>query len=48
MKNNQQSSPTKLATLIGLLNGILLPKLFWPIVRKICSGDREKNLKLGG
>ena len=21
-------------------NGILLPKLFWPTVRKICSGDR--------
>ena len=24
-------------------NGILLPKLFWPTVRKIC--DREKLLK---
>ena len=23
-------------------NGILLPKLFWPTVRKICSSDREK------
>ena len=22
--------------------GILLPKLFWPTVRKICSSDREK------
>ena len=27
------------------LNGILLPKLFWPTVRKNCSSDREKLLK---
>ena len=26
-------------------NGILLPKLFWPTVRKNCSSDREKPLK---
>ena len=26
-------------------NGILLPKLFWPTVRKKCSSDREKHLK---
>ena len=26
-------------------NGILLPKLFWPTVRKNCSTDREKLLK---
>ena len=26
-------------------NGILLPKLFWPKVRKNCSSDREKLLK---
>ena len=25
--------------------GILLPKLFWPTVRKICSSDQEKLLK---
>ena len=25
--------------------GILLPKLFWPTVRKYCSSDREKLLK---
>ena len=25
--------------------GILLPKLFWPTVRKNCSSDREKCLK---
>ena len=28
-----------------LSNGILLPKLFWPTVRKNCSSDREKLLK---
>ena len=27
-------------------NGILLPKLFWPAVRRNCSSDREKLLKL--
>ena len=26
-------------------NGILLPKLFWPTVKKKCSSDREKLLK---
>ena len=26
-------------------NGILLPNLFWPTVRKTCSGDQEKLLK---
>ena len=26
-------------------NGILLPKLFWPTVRKKCSPDWKKNLK---
>ena len=26
-------------------HGILLPKSFWPTVRKNCSGDREKLLK---
>ena len=28
-----------------LINGILLPKLFWSTVRKNCSSDREKLLK---
>ena len=28
-----------------LINGILLPKLFWPTVRKKCSSDWEKLLK---
>ena len=26
-------------------NGILLPKLFWPTVRKNCSSDQEKLWK---
>ena len=26
-------------------NGILLPKLFWPTMRKNCSSDWEKLLK---
>ena len=26
-------------------NGILLPKLFWPTMRKNCSSDWEKVLK---
>ena len=26
-------------------NGILLPKLFWPTVRKNCCSDRENVLK---
>ena len=26
-------------------NGILLPNLFWPTVRKKCSSDREKLLE---
>ena len=31
-------------------NGILLPKLFWPTVRKKCYSGREKllNFKAGG
>ena len=28
-----------------ICSGILLPKLFWPTVRKHCSSDREKLLK---
>ena len=28
-----------------LFTGILLPKLFWPTVRKKCCSDREKPLK---
>ena len=29
----------------GKIIGILLPKLFWPTVRKKCSSDQEKLLK---
>ena len=29
----------------GLSNGILLPKLFWPALRKNCYSHREKLLK---
>ena len=29
---------------IDVSNCSLLPKLFWPIVRKICSSDPEKSL----
>ena len=32
--------------LMELNLGILLPKLFWPTVRKNCSSDQEKLLKL--
>ena len=32
-------------TYLQTKNGILLPKLFWPAVRKNCPGDREKLLK---
>ena len=35
---------SKKCAAIGI-NGILLPKLVWPTVRKNCSIDREKNLK---
>ena len=29
-------------------NGILFPKLFWSIVRKDCSSDKEKLLQIRG
>ena len=31
--------------ILSSYNGILLPKLFWPTMRKKCSSDREKLLK---
>ena len=42
----QDNSPA-ISKLIKTLerNGILLPKLFWPTVRKNCPSDREKLLK---
>ena len=38
----------RLDPILGFLNienGILLPKLFWPTVRRNYSSDREENLK---
>ena len=32
-------------SLIASRNGILLPELFWPTLRKKCSSDREKLLE---
>ena len=29
-------------------NGILLPKLFWPTVRKKCTSDRKKTFEIWG
>ena len=34
-----------LAKILSQINGILLPKLCCPTVRKNCSSDREKLLK---
>ena len=34
-----------LFSLYESINGILLPKLFWPTVRKYCSSDRENFFK---
>ena len=46
-KQSVQMKPDYAAALQFILvrNGILLPKLFWPTVRKICSRDWEKLLK---
>ena len=44
----QSTLSSLLMSYVGTLfhsNGILLPKLFWPTVRKNCSSDREKLLK---
>ena len=39
------SSSIDMKNVVKCWNGILLPKLFWPTVRKNCSSDREKLLK---
>ena len=39
MINTQLPFATKIKKVLH--SGILLPKLFWPIVRKNCSSDRE-------
>ena len=41
---NNKLSNARCFTIVRI--GILLPKLFWPTVRKNCSSDREKLLKL--
>ena len=42
----KSSEAKQLEQILGKhMNGILLPKLFWPTVRKSCSGDWEKLLK---
>ena len=46
--NNQSKSQDIRKFIFGCTNwrnGILLPKLFWPTVRKNCSTDWEKFLK---
>ena len=41
------TKPGSFGNLFWLLKrrNVLVPKLFWPTVRKNCSGDREKLLK---
>ena len=41
----QKDHATILQSCLCGRNGILLPKLFWPTVRRNCSSDREKLLK---
>ena len=44
--NNEQIIPnSSLLCKMGQRDGILLPKLFWPTVRKNCSSDRKELLK---
>ena len=45
---NSPYSPSRSLTGLAIIKsncGILLPKLFWPSVRKNCSSDREKLLE---
>ena len=46
-KQSVQMKPDYAAALQFILvrNGILLPKLFWPTLRKNCTSSREKLLK---
>ena len=41
----KQNWPINILKATLQVNGILLPKLFWPTVRKNCSSDWEKLLK---
>ena len=45
IETNTSKTYQKLKAKDGFKFGILLPKLFWPTVRKNCSSDREKLLK---
>ena len=52
-KHNKRTYATYLNTYIlwftfVIRNGILLPKLFWPTVRKKCSSDPEKTFEIRG
>ena len=42
---NRFSLRPRIFAVVGRNNGIMLPKLFLPIVRKNCSSDREIFLK---
>ena len=42
---NRFSLRPRIFAVVGRKNGIMLPKLFLPIVRKNCSSDREIFLK---
>ena len=43
--NEKKTTDATFSSIWQNRNGILLLKLFWPTVRKKCSGDREKLLK---
>ena len=45
LKNELALPSMAQCTVLNKNIGILLPKLFWPTVRKNCSSDREKLLK---
>ena len=46
---NKFNGDSKIETqLIEWVNGILLPKLFGPTVRKKCSSDKEKTFEIQG
>ena len=46
--NAAQIFPILIDYIYRSVNGILLPKLFWPTVRKNCSSDRLKFEAEGG
>ena len=46
--NNDGTGLTKRTIFVDEGNGILLPKLFWPTVRKHCSSDEEYMFHLAG